>query len=363
MAGTVTYQCPNCDAGLTFNAEKQKFCCEFCLSEFTEAELAATATAAHAEEVLEEEAEFKEVPRTEADDEYSSHMNAYQCPNCGAEIVADESTAADYCYYCHNPVILVGKLAGEMAPKKVIPFQISQEKAEEIFLKWAGSKKFVPNDFFSKEHAQQIRGIYFPFWVTDADIKGTADGSATKSRSYRRGDYRYTETSHFKIHRAGEIHFEDIVTSALSEADKKMLEGVLPYPADVHKDFSMAYLSGFVAKKRDLSVKDVGDEVRDRMNRYTGQILRKTVEGYHTVSLNQVKVNVRNSNWNYTLMPIWILTYKDKKDKVYTFALNGYTGKIYGELPISLRKMAILAASTMVPIAVACSLIGGLAFG
>ena len=29
---TVSYKCPNCDAGLLFSAEKQKFVCEFCLS-------------------------------------------------------------------------------------------------------------------------------------------------------------------------------------------------------------------------------------------------------------------------------------------------------------------------------------------
>ena len=39
MDATVTYKCPNCDAGLTFDPEKQKFICEFCISDFTEDEL------------------------------------------------------------------------------------------------------------------------------------------------------------------------------------------------------------------------------------------------------------------------------------------------------------------------------------
>ena len=42
MPSAVTYQCPNCSAGLIFNPEKDLFCCEFCLSEFTEADLKKT---------------------------------------------------------------------------------------------------------------------------------------------------------------------------------------------------------------------------------------------------------------------------------------------------------------------------------
>ena len=42
------------------------------------------------------------------------------------------------------------------------------------------------------------------------------------------------------------------------------------------------------------------------------------------------------------ILPIWLLTYKSKKGKVFTFAINGHTGKIYGELPID-TKAAILA--------------------
>ncbi|MBR1966118.1 MAG: hypothetical protein IKA22_05860, partial [Lentisphaeria bacterium] len=34
-----TYKCPNCGAGLVFDAEKQKLHCDFCISDFDESEL------------------------------------------------------------------------------------------------------------------------------------------------------------------------------------------------------------------------------------------------------------------------------------------------------------------------------------
>ena len=40
----VMYNCPSCGAELYFNADKQKFACEFCESEFTSEEISSEAS-------------------------------------------------------------------------------------------------------------------------------------------------------------------------------------------------------------------------------------------------------------------------------------------------------------------------------
>ncbi len=329
MSATVTYQCPNCSAGLLFDAEKQKFCCEFCLSEFEEQELAGTDARARAEQTAREGEEFCE------------HMLEYNCPSCGAQITADESTAADFCYYCHNPIVLTGKLSGALKPTKIIPFAFDKDQAKTKFLAYAKKKWLAPTDFFSDGNAEKITGVYFPFWVTDADTDSRLDAIAHKVRSWTIGNKRFTEISDYRISRKGSIHFEDIVTSALTEADKHMLEGVLPYPSDSLKEFTMPYLSGFVAKKRDIERETVTPEVRARMQNYANTLLRSSVQGYSGIDHDKMQVKVNSSNWDYALMPIWLLHYR-MKDKVYTFAMNGYTEKIYGEIPVSRGKLAAL---------------------
>ena len=186
---TVTYQCPNCGAGLAFDAEKQKFACEFCLSEFSEAE----AREANSDEVLRE--------RESAEREYNEHMNEYECPSCGAHVVADENTAASFCYYCHNPVVLVGRLSGQMRPHRIIPFKYDKAQAEKKFLEFAKRKWFVPRGFFAPEQVEKITGVYYPFWITDADTDSTMTAHATRLRVWRTGRYEYTETSNFEIYR------------------------------------------------------------------------------------------------------------------------------------------------------------------
>ena len=349
MNSTVTYQCPNCGAGLLFDADKQAFTCEFCLSEFKEEELEGTDSAEKAREAEANAEEFCE------------HMNEYLCQSCGAEIVTDENSVATFCPFCHNPVILVGKLSGQMRPDKIIPFKYDREAAEEMFLKAVKKKWFLPRNFFSADQREKITGIYYPFWVTDADTDCYAEANATKVRTWTMGNYRYTETSRFLVKRQGEIHFEDIVSSALSEADKAMLEGVLPYPSDSLQEFSMPYLLGFQAKKRDIDRDALTPEVRAKMDNYAETLLKNSMNmgmGYATINVNEKNVKVLKSHWEYSLMPIWIMIYKGK-DRNYTYAMNGYTGKIYGEYPYSRLKVFLTAGIVGIVSGIVAALLGG----
>ena len=141
--GVITYKCPNCGGGLTFNAEKQKYKCEYCLSEFSQEEL--DEIEKRELEKARKQAEVQRDPEPEgagSEAGTEEHVSGskktvtpimYTCPSCGAQIVTDETTAASFCYYCHNPIVLEEKLRGEFKPDYVVPFQIDKKKAQEIF--------------------------------------------------------------------------------------------------------------------------------------------------------------------------------------------------------------------------------------
>lgn len=341
METTVTYKCINCDAGLVFDAAENLFKCEFCLSKFTESELNSTDSAKKAEERARETEEFR------------SEILEYRCSSCGAEVIADKNTAADFCYYCHNPIVLTDKISGEFKPTKIIPFRFDKEEAKQSLLRFVKKKWFVPKEYFSLENIDKISGVYYPFWVTDADTDSEMSGIGKNVRTWRSGDYRYTETTTYAVYRRGAIHFEDISTSAISTEDKAMLEGVLPYPSEEYQDFSMPYLQGFVAKKRDIDREALQNEVKSRMNSYARTLLERTTS-YGSLDVHHVDVSILHSNWEYCLMPVWILTYKKlhkknpAKDKTYVYAMNGSTGKVYGELPVSLPRLLLAALGAFI---------------
>lgn len=144
----ITHKCPNCGGALTFDLGDQKFHCPFCLSIFTEAEVTAfeqkqkeaqlaDGTAPENQPITDDTEPALKEAITEKTEEKAAQMDLFLCPNCGAEIVTDATTAATYCYFCHNPVVLSGRLSGEFLPNKVLPFAIEKEEATAKFLEWA----------------------------------------------------------------------------------------------------------------------------------------------------------------------------------------------------------------------------------
>ncbi len=368
MNETITYKCPNCDAGLIWDADNGRFKCEYCISSFLREELDNTESAKKADSAMAEgecEATFANTEEIDQgaeakSEEYCAHMVQYNCSSCGAEILCDENTVAHTCCYCHNPVVLTGRLVGDLAPSKIIPFKYSKDEAKSRFLEFVGKRKFVPKDLKDPNHIDKITGIYYPFFLTDADTDSQINAKGTKVRTWYSGDYKYTETSYFDVMRRGDIHFEDIATSAFSLADKQMLEGILPYPSEALLDFDMSYLSGFMAKKRNLEKSDLEGEVLGKINTYSEQLLRGTIGPYTTLSIKKRRATVLRNHWDYALMPIYLLTYKNKRGKTFTFAMNGYSGKIYGQLPISGKRVTLGALISGLGAGLISAIIGGL---
>jgi len=57
------------------------------------------------------------------------------------------------------------------------------------------------------------------------------------------------------------------------------------------------------------------------------------------------------------MLPVWMMTF-NYEDKNYLYAMNGQTGKNYGELPIDKGKLAAFGAIMFVVLTLIC-LLGG----
>lgn len=322
----IVYKCANCGGGLEFKAESQNFSCDYCGSEFLEEELSAAASA----EALQKE---------ELDAEFAQKAKMYSCNSCGAEIVTDETTTATFCYYCHNPAIIAGRLADTNRPAKLIPFQIDKEKATEKFISWCKSKPLLSKTFTTHSELEKLTGIYVPFWLFDCDIRGSMRGEARKIRTYSSGDYNYTETKYYRVAREGIARFRGLPADGSKKMDDKLMYILEPYDYSQLIDFSMSYLSGYYAEKYDLDHKEVFGGISNRIQDYSKSLLRDSISGYSSVNIKNSKIDIKHSDVTYVMLPVWVFTY-NYGGKTYIFAMNGQTGKIAGRLPISPKRMA-----------------------
>ena len=359
------YQCPACTGPLHFVGVSGKLECEYCGASYDVAEIEALYAekeekAAAAQQAAEETRQSAPSGDGGAWDTSTlsedwgaegGGMRAYGCPSCGAELICDETTAATSCPYCGNPTVVPGQFSGQLRPDFIIPFKLSKEDAVRALKGHYKGKFFLPKSFTQENHVQEIQGIYVPFWMFDGEAEGDARYAATRSHTYRSGDYEITETEHYDIYRAGSISFEKIPADASSKMPDDHMDSIEPYDYQELKPFSTAYLPGFLADKFDVTVEQCRQRADQRCEGTLSATLRDTVTGYHTCTLIHDSVNLKRGKVHYALMPVWMLNTK-WKGKDFLFAMNGQTGKLVGDLPVSWGRFWGLFAAIAVPLSV-----------
>lgn len=332
----VSFKCPNCGGELVFDPNTQNYSCPYCNSEFSQEQIDTMQKGKQPSQ----ESEAADSAKGQEQEEAA----VYVCPNCGAEIVTDPTTAATECYYCQSPVVLSERVSGEYLPQEIIPFAIDRKKAAEIFLQNMKKKKFVPRGFFSGKQIEKMSGVYFPYWMVDWRGDAAMEAEATKVRTWRTGDTEYTETQFYRVYREGNVEFDDMPKIALQKANRKLVEGVQPYDRKAAKQFSMGYLSGFQAERRDLEKEAFGAEIARDTEQYAKRVLENDMRGYTTVRPVRQQVGNRQERWRYALVPVWVITYKGKNGKIYYYTINGQNGKVCGELPVDYKKLSLVSA-------------------
>lgn len=332
MNGTIDHKCPNCSAVLKFNPHGQNWKCEYCKSEFNSAQI---------EEINEKAGkvidETTEAVKVQKDFE---GVDIYSCPNCGAQIIADENTTATSCVYCKNTAILKNKLVGEFNPSKVIAFHKTKEDAIEAFKKLKKGRPFSPKEFNDPKNIAEMSGIYIPFWIYDFQTFGSLQADAKRVQSWRSGDYIMTKTDVYLAVREGSMIYNRIPVDGSKRFNNDIMNSIEPFDYNGLVDFNHAYLSGFLAEKYDVDSDTAMNDAVERVKNSTTDVLRNSINGYSSVVVKNANHNLNLTNKEYILLPVWMLNIK-YKDKIYTFAMNGQTGKMVGDIPIDKKKAVI----------------------
>lgn len=334
MSDLKEYKCPACGGAIEFDSKSQKMKCPYCDTEFE------VETLKELDEQMKREAMQEDDLsgwQTDAGGEWqegeTDGMSVYTCQSCGGEIIADETTGASNCPYCGNPVIMTEKFKGDLRPDLVIPFKLDKKAAKEAYYKHIKGRRLLPKAFRKENHIDEIKGVYVPFWLFDADVAADARYKATKVRTWSDSDYDYTETSYYSVDRSGNMSFVSVPVDGSSRMSDDLMESIEPYKVADAVEFQTAYLSGYLADKYDVDAQQSTDRAKERMKESAQDVLRDTVKGYASVIPENTNVRISGGDAKYALYPVWILntTWRGKK---YIFAMNGQTGRMTGDLPV-----------------------------
>ena len=325
-------QCPTCGAGLRFDIASQLAVCDHCQNRF-------------------DPKEIRDNFGDEAKTEKAFDSFVFVCPSCGAELdTTDKNDAVGFCPYCGGASMIFDKIRRDWIPEKVVPFQITKEQCKEKYIAEVKKFPFVSRKFRDPKLIESFRGIYMPY----CDFEGAVDGKVTLQALGAEkdvGNYYY-ETNLYEITGNAKYIINGGSSHDASIAfDDHISERVAPFDPKKEQDFRPAYLSGFYAETGNIDMNEYGPVLLDKMiptvakQMASDSLIKNSVPG-DNISVNtshsENRIPMKISPVHRKLFPVWFMSYR-VGDKITYAAVNGESGKVVADLPLSPLRILIAA--------------------
>ena len=313
-------ECKNCAGQLVFDPEKQMLVCGHCGSEFRPEEFDVTEKIPLWDKKAES---MNDVYGTDSAEFMDCYV--YTCGSCGGEIIINGSEASTRCIYCGNSAVVFNRISRQKRPRYIIPFRISKDEAISTVRKTFKKGLFIPKEIKNFK-AENVRGIYIPYWVVDCDHKGAVivQGSVSSGKSRRIVYYG----------RAGRMSIKELPLDAskmLSDESSARLE---PFNMRGMKDFDEDYLLGFYSNVSDITYGDLRSAANKRANAYFNEQAIASVKGCSDkkIASEQHITSIDYDKLRYAMFPAWFVTYYHKGQHN-TILVNGQSGKVVCGVP------------------------------
>ncbi|AXH99097.1 hypothetical protein DV702_04715 [Sporosarcina sp. PTS2304] len=347
MEQTENIKCTSCGGNTEYHPETRGLKCPFCGNE--------QAIEATYDQTV-------ELDFTAAGDSrnhlWQEDTRVFQCQNCGAESVLQANVVADFCSFCGSSHISITEKDAGIQPGLLIPFQISQDQALDKFKEWIKGHFFAPTELKKTYRLHKISGAYLPYW--------TYDSQTYSHYVVRVGNYYYETVTHtvyedgkarqvteqvqkIRWHQESgnyEQFFDDVLIKASSTIEPKLLQKVQPFQLSSLTDYKLEYMSGFLAERYQTSLQQGFTEAQGMMKSGITSGIERKVAG-DIVQVVNLSTEFTDITYKHILLPIWISSFHFN-EKVYQFIVNGQTGKVSGNYPISVMKVVFLTISVLI---------------
>ncbi|MBO4928780.1 MAG: hypothetical protein J5379_11120 [Clostridiales bacterium] len=314
--------CKNCGNALIYDPTIGKMHCAQCGSTFT------------AEEVESEEKKYREEERVLSRDEVYGEGSeeaveeflecyVYTCSSCGGEIVIHGSETSTTCVYCGNPNVVFSRIAKEKMPDYIIPFTLSKEEALDMIRESMPRSIFIPKEVRHFK-AEDVRGIYLPFWIVNANHEETCVIKST----VQSGKHSTTILSG----RTGTMCIKNFPLDGCAILSNESSSRLEPFNMKLMRPFDEDYLLGFYSNASDISYDEMYEITEKRAREIFEEEVMGSVRGSSPKILAQSHQTAILTDYKYAMFPVWFVTFS-YEGKHNTILVNGNTGKVVCGLP------------------------------
>ncbi|SFA51275.1 replication restart DNA helicase PriA [Paracoccus halophilus] len=296
------------------------------------------------------------------DSDLTESHRTLSCPNCGARIEITSERHATTCPFCATPVVTDTGTSRFLKPQGVLPFVITEAQAKAALEDWLRGLWFAPSGLTAyARRGKKMNGIYSPFWTFDADTASRYSGA--------RGDWYY-ETVHVtreingrkqrvaqQVRRtrwspvSGRVarDFDDVLVLATSSLPRRITDALTPWDLSHLMPYRPDYLAGFLAEGYTVPLAAGHEIARQEMAGVIAMDVRRDIGGDEQ-RINAVQTDYRDETFKHILLPVWTAAYRYNR-KSYRFVVNGQSGRVQGERPWSVWKIALAVLLALVLLA------------
>ena len=289
---------------------------------------------------------------------HSEEITMLHCENCGANQHVEEHYKSLHCVYCSVPLIVENAYKENwITPGAVLPFQIDQKEAHDIFKKWVNKLWFAPNKLKKATlDPKNTKGLYAPYWTFDAQLEAIYTGERGRyyyvSKTVGSGKNKRTITERRTRWTRASGTVNGFIDDTLIKASKQRSE-IIPnkiskWNLDLLKPFNSSYLTGFITEKYTIPLKEGHLESKKEARLIAERWARRDIGG-DTQRVSSINMTFSEETFKHILLPVFISAYVFN-EKRYNFFVNGESGAISGQRPYSFFKIFFLILAILLVI-------------
>lgn len=270
---------------------------------------------------------------------WNSKVKVIQCSKCGEKSIVLKNNRNYRCIYCGNDYGSILDEFVEVGPEEIIKFNIDKDTAvKNVKEDLEKNSIFIPGKLKKTFKVENIQEFYMHYWSYNLDIctkykaKVGDKYDIDDGKSYRCDYKKYDRVDIFKIRNR-------LICD--SNIFKKEGEKILPYDMKKLVEFREEDISNIGITKVNKGAEICFAETEKIINEEIKNKVRKNLNGlYDEVILQKVNSSCSNGNYKLILLPVYSIEYR-YNNKKYTALINGQSGKVYVDYPLSILKVII----------------------
>lgn len=323
-------QCSACGGAIQWSIPDRKFKCLSCNTMY-------------------EQKDVKEL------DEYQVEqvsMNQFVCPTCGGEVYSRDNAASNFCSFCGSSNPLTVRMVNWRKPNKIMPFRVTKEQAmQNMRNRMKGI--FIASEVRAIHNPDSWRAIYVPYWCYTSEAQVQYGVGSTVTYSQTNGN-RVTETN-YRLDAQLLMDMYGLTYDASQSFPDDLTEGLGGFMLNTGmEEFDTAYFNGYYADLADVAPNTYEQAVNADSIELAKKELEDRIKGEHsgqgTPHIKGItQDNAKVAGCELVMVPVWFISFR-KGSRVVYGVVNGVTGKVSCDLPLSMSKIGVGIGVLSVPI-------------